>query len=239
MTKIKSYPIDTNITGSDKWIGTDGNAANRTKNFTPTGLAGFFNKAGSVDHINAIRFKYDTVAVGDDRAIGSISFATEIGATVAFSSVSQFMLHRNTSDGNYIVDLMGSFNGNIVMIQKVDDKNVYAFFKITNYEQDLTETDFYNTSVSFIEGNGSLEEDEYYFISLLQFDDAEDKDKHYVHNQGSSSATWSITHNLNKYPSVSVVLSTNVQGYGKVTHIDQNNLTIDFSGPETGKAYMN
>lgn len=239
MTKIKSYPIDTNITGSDKWIGTDGNALNRTKNFTPTGLANFMNKAGSIDHINALRFVYDTVEVGDDRAIGSISFATEIGATVAFSSITDFMLHKNTSDGNYIVDLMGSFNGNIVMIQKVDDKNVYGFFKITSYEQDLVETDFYDVELTHIQSNGSLEEDEYYFISLLQFDAIEDTDKHYVHNQPSSSATWSVAHNLDKYPSVSVVLSTNVQGYGKVTHIDKNNLTIDFSGPETGKAYMN
>lgn len=239
MTKIKSYPIDTNITGSDKWIGTDGNAANRTKNFTPTGLADFFNNAGSVDHINALRFKYDTVDVGDDRAIGSISFATEIGATVAFSSISQFMLHRNTSDGNYIVDLMSAFDGNIVMVQKVDDKNIFAFYKITNYEQDLVETEFYNTSLDHIQSNGSLEEDEYYFISLLQFDAIADTDKHYAHTQGVASATWSVSHNLDKYPSVTVVLSTGQKGYGDVTYVDENNLTISFSGAESGKAYMN
>jgi len=239
MTKIKSYPIDTNITGSDKWIGTDANAANRTKNFTPTGLADFFNNAGSIDHINALRFKYDTVDVGDDRAIGSISFATEIGATVAFSSISQFMLHRNTSDGNYIVDLMDVFDGNTIMIQKVDDKNVFAFYRITNYEQDVTETEFYNTSVTFVEGNGSLEEDEYYFVSLLQFDASTNADKHYAHTQSVASATWNVAHNLNKYPSVTVVLSTGQKGYGDVTYVDENNLTISFTGAESGKAYMN
>lgn len=239
MTKIKSYPIDTNITGSDKWIGSDGNAFNRTKNFTPTGLASFFNNSGSINLVNALRFKYDTVDPGDDRAMGSISFATEIGATVAFSSITDFMLHKNTSDNNYIVDIMGVLDGNIVMIQKVDEKNVYGFFKITSYEQNLVETDFYDVELTHIQSNGSLEEDEYYFISLLQFDAIEDTDKHYVHNQPSSSATWNVTHNLDKYPSVSVVLSSGVQGFGKVTHINNNNLTIDFSGPETGKAYMN
>jgi hypothetical protein len=239
MTKIKSYPIDTNITGSDKWIGSDGNAANRTKNFTPTNLANFFNNAGSIDIPNALRFKYDTVAVGDDRSIGSISFETEIGATVAFSSITEFMLHQNTSDGNYIVDLMSVFDGNIVMVQKVDDKNVFAFYKITNYEQDVTETNFYNTSVTFLEGNGSLEEDEYYFVSLLQFDAIADTDKHYAHTQGVASATWSVSHNLDKYPSVTVVLSTGQKGYGDVTYVDENNLTISFSGAESGKAYMN
>jgi len=239
MTKIKSYPIDTNITGSDKWIGSDGNALNRTKNFTPTGLANFMNNAGSIDHINALRFVYDTVDVGDDRAIGSISFETEIGATVAFSSISEFILHKNTSDGNYIVDVMGSFNGNIVMIQKVDDKNIYSFFKITSYEQDLVETDFYNVSLTHLESNGSLQEDEYYFVSLLQFDALTDTDKHYAHNQSTASSTWNISHNLDKFPSVTVVLSTGQKGYGDVNYTDSNNLTISFAGAESGKVYMN
>ena len=149
------------------------------------------------------------------------------------------MLHQNTSDGNYIVDLMGAFDGNIVMIQKVDDKNVYGFYKITNYEQDLVETEFYNTSLDHIQSNGSLEEDEYYFISLLQFDAIADTDKHYAHTQGVASATWNVFHNLDKYPSVTVVLSTGQKGYGDVTYIDENNLTISFAGAESGKAYMN
>lgn len=239
MTKIKSYPIDTNITGSDKWIGSDGNAFNRTKNFTPTGLANFFNNAGSIDLSNALRFKYDTVAVGDDRAIGSISFETEIGATVPLSSITEFMLHKDTSDGTYIVDIMGAFDGNIVMIQKADDKNVYGFYKITGYEQDLVETNFYNTTLTHLQSNGSLQEDEYYFISLLQFDAIVDTDKHYAHTQGVASATWNVSHNLDKYPSVTVVLSTGQKGYGDVTYINKNNLTISFSGAESGKAYMN
>jgi hypothetical protein len=134
---------------------------------------------------------------------------------------------------------MGAIDGNIVMIQKVDDKNVYGFYKITNYEQDLVETEFYNTSLDHIQSNGSLEEDEYYFISLLQFDAIADTDKHYAHTQGVASATWNVSHNLDKYPSVTVVLSTGQKGYGDVTYVDENNLTISFAGAESGKAYMN
>ena len=64
-------------------------------------------------------------------------------------------------------------------------------------------------------------------------------DSNYVHDQGSASATWVVTHNLNKYPSVTAALSTGQKGYGDVTYIDENNLTITFASAESGKAYMN
>lgn len=239
MTKIKLYAVDNNITGSDKWIGSDGNMSNITKNFTPKGLADFFNSSGSIDRINAIMFKYDTVDDGDERSIGSISFQSEVGPSVSFDSISNLMFHKNTSDGIYIVDLMTSFNGNIVMFQKVDDNNIFAFYKMTSYVQNIDENNFYDVSLSYIDGNGTIDEDEFYFVSLLQFDSIKDTDKHYVHTQSSASATWSVSHNLNKFPSVSMVLSTGQKGYGDVTYIDNNNLTITFAGAETGKAYIN
>ena len=178
----------------------------------------------------------------ENGSLNSVDEFTELdgpGSTVDFSSISSLMFHQNTSHGKNIVDLMGAFNGNIVMISKVDEPNKFAFYKITNYEQNITETEFYNTSLSYIDGNGSIEEDEFYFLSLLQFDKLSDTDKHYTHNQSVAGSTWSISHNLNKFPSVTAVLSTGQQGYGDVTFIDENNLTITFAGAESGKAYMN
>jgi hypothetical protein len=64
-------------------------------------------------------------------------------------------------------------------------------------------------------------------------------DKNYVHNQPVASATWTVQHNLDKFPSCTMVLSTGQQGYGDVTFIDENNLTITFAGAESGKAYIN
>jgi len=170
MTKIKIYPIDTNISGGDKWIGTDSNSNGITKNFTVSGLVDYLNNVSAINLSNSLKFKYDTVGVGDDRAIESFSFETEVGATVDFSSISSLMFHKNASNGKNIVNLMSAFSGNIVMLSKVDEPNKFAFYKITSYEQNITETDFYDTSLSYIQGNGSIEEDEFYFLSLLQFD---------------------------------------------------------------------
>lgn len=76
---------------------------------------------------------------------------------------------------------------------------------------------------------------------MLQFDTVEATDKHYAFEVEVANArtTWNIQHNLNKFPSVTVVLSTGQKGYGDVTYVDANNLTITFAGDESGKAYMN
>ena len=61
----------------------------------------------------------------------------------------------------------------------------------------------------------------------------------HIHNQTVSSSTWNITHNLNKYPSVSVVDSSNEEVIGEVVYINSNSLTVKFSAPFSGKAFLN
>jgi len=61
----------------------------------------------------------------------------------------------------------------------------------------------------------------------------------HIHTQTVSSSIWSITHNLNKYPSVSVVDSSNEEVIGEVQHINPNSLTVKFSAPFSGKAFLN
>jgi len=61
----------------------------------------------------------------------------------------------------------------------------------------------------------------------------------HIHNQTVSSSTWNITHNLNKYPSVSVVDSSNEEVIGEVEYINSNSLTVKFSAPFSGKAFLN
>ncbi len=46
MTKIKLYPNDTNISGDDKWIGSDGDNNDITKNFTVDDVGAYINALG-------------------------------------------------------------------------------------------------------------------------------------------------------------------------------------------------
>ena len=66
----------------------------------------------------------------------------------------------------------------------------------------------------------------------------------YTHNQSSVSNTWTITHNLNRFPSVTVVDSADTIVYGTVVYNSANQLTITFfqGGSAlafSGKAYLN
>ena len=66
----------------------------------------------------------------------------------------------------------------------------------------------------------------------------------YTHSQTSTSATWIITHNLNRFPSVTVVDSANTIVIGTVVYNSNKRLTITFfAGGDAlafqGKAYLN
>ena len=66
----------------------------------------------------------------------------------------------------------------------------------------------------------------------------------YTHNQSSTSDTWVITHNLHRFPSVTVVDSGGTIVQGTVVYNSNKQLTITFfSGGSAlafqGKAYLN
>lgn len=61
----------------------------------------------------------------------------------------------------------------------------------------------------------------------------------YVHDQAVASSTWVVTHNLYRYPSVTVVDSAGTQYIAQVEYNSKNQLTIYMNGSTTGKAYLN
>ena len=64
-------------------------------------------------------------------------------------------------------------------------------------------------------------------------------DKNFVYIQATSSDIWEITHNLNKYPAVTVVDSGGSVVIGEIVYIDKNNVRITFTSAFSGKAYFN
>jgi hypothetical protein len=61
----------------------------------------------------------------------------------------------------------------------------------------------------------------------------------YTHNQASASAVWEITHNLGRFPSVSVVDSGGTEVFGEVQYLSSNTLRVVFTAGFAGKAYLN
>ena len=64
-------------------------------------------------------------------------------------------------------------------------------------------------------------------------------DKNFVFKQQSASDTWTVVHNLGKYPSITVVDSAGTVVTGEIVLQTTEQAVISFNGAFSGKAYCN
>ena len=64
-------------------------------------------------------------------------------------------------------------------------------------------------------------------------------DATYTHEQAGASSEWVVKHNLNKFPSVTIVTSVGAVVVGNITYDSANQLTISLVDADSGKAYLN
>ena len=64
-------------------------------------------------------------------------------------------------------------------------------------------------------------------------------DANYVHDQGVAAVAWTVTHNLSKYCSVTVVDTAGSVVVGQVEYNSANQATLTFRSAFAGKAYFN
>lgn len=57
--------------------------------------------------------------------------------------------------------------------------------------------------------------------------------------QNTPLQVWTITHNLSRFPSITVVNSALDEVEGDVTYLDSNSIQVSFSGAFSGTAYLN
>lgn len=170
MTKISIYQIDEYVTADDKWIGTDVNTYNKTKNFTPRKLSNYFNGSQVINTGVDLLYKYFTITPPETRPTGTISFEEEIGPTVQFSNISTFLLSKTTLKGNDVSEFLDFLVGSSVLMYKAKNINLFGNYKILSVDTYITDPEFFVVNVEFIEGNGSIEEDEDYMISVVDFE---------------------------------------------------------------------
>jgi len=61
----------------------------------------------------------------------------------------------------------------------------------------------------------------------------------FTHTQNAASNQWVINHNLDTYPSVTVVDSGGNVVYGDVRYVSSNTVQLEFTAAFSGKAYLN
>lgn len=233
MARISSYTNDTQVVGTDKVIGTDASGQG-TKNFRIQDIGGYFSKSGGVAVGRQIPFVfYSSWPIGQ-RPSGSITYATQ---TVSpFSSTTELIISKTTSGGKTIADFVSYAVGNTIYIFSADNPNVFGEFKLVSMNTWTTDTKFYRAVVQFIAGYGSLSHEETVGFAV---ESKQSGDKNFTFIQSTSAAVWTITHNLGKRPSISVIDSAGTNVIGAVNHINNNELTITFSSAFKGTAYLN
>ena len=232
MARISSYPYDTTVTDNDAWIGTE--ATNRqTKQFTAEAVAEYLNINAKVNIGGQMSFKWTDVAQG---GTGTISQVGGAGSGNAFNTITQVYLSINELNGQNVVAFLDYITTKDILLGQGDQISQFGHYTLDTYVVDA-DPNYYIANLTYLGGNGTIVNDKQY--TLIHFDITDSDDKTFVFTQVVPSATWVITHNLNKFPSVSVVDTANTSGFGAVEYNSANQLTITFSGAFAGKAYLN
>lgn len=61
----------------------------------------------------------------------------------------------------------------------------------------------------------------------------------YYFIENTPTTVWNVTHNLGKFPSVTILDSNDIEVEALVSHIDNNSLIINFNAAFAGKAAIN
>lgn len=243
MARISTYPIDTNLVATDKWIGTDANSNRATKNFTLENVANWINSTSSVDS-QTLRYTYQAEATNLNRMRGSISFVPVQVGSVPFSTITEWTLSSYSlkSIAKAIpIDISGFYSAPLidsyVIVTNAKDISEYGIFLWDSAVLKVGTTEFWDIGLTPIVSSGGLEDTKDYLVSLLTYKPASNKT--FVFTQAVPGTVWDITHNLDKFPSVSVVNNNNIVINGEVTYIDKDNVQLNFSAGFAGKAYLN
>ena len=225
MARISIYNLDNNVTALDKVIGTDFTGS-VTKNFSLIDIANLFS-TGLIAIAGQVGYKFVDV-------LGEKSFSGP-SDNQAISTVTTIKASSVDGAGHNIQNFIQEYNLKRIILFKNKDKDIYGVFDVTSIVEDINNPGYYDIGLTFVSGNGNLELDEYYSLSLF----SGEKDKHYTHNQVAASSSWEITHNLGKHPSVSIVDSGGNWVVGDIAYTNKNTLTINFTAAFSGKAYLN
>ena len=234
MARISTYNKAVPVVAEDKWIGSDSQNQMRTRNFTAQDVADFINKKGG--EAQNLRYTYNDTNV---YKTGSIRFTNGGAANVLLNSITGFDVSvfetrsLTTNVGDFLLNAL--VNSEILLTDCNDISNWAIYTWNTAVLKGSTVE--YQVGLTFKAGGGSLIAGEDYFISLLTNGSSI---SNFTIALDGNTLTYLITHNMNKYPAVSVFeAGTSNQVYGNVTYNNLNQCTISFSSLVTGTATFN
>ena len=241
MARISTYPVQPNPDGSDILLGTDINGgAYATKNFFVKDIGA----ASIADFLENTNWKFEKDILVAPFEKNTVYRPLGGGDNSSWSSVTalrfQTIMKNDTNSLKYLSYLLSSdpvtglpsVNNKIKIYDRnsLDSFGIFTFTALT-----LIEGSIYEATLSHVSSTGGTQQGKIYGAEFAQ----EEEDKEFIFNQPTPQVTWTINHNLNKFPSVSVVNTNNILMYGDTTYVDKDNIIITFSAGFSGKAYLN
>ena len=229
MARIKTYQQDFNVTDFDKLLGSDSTGA--TRNYTAKNIADYFNNYNKIGIAGQMSFKF--ISNPGAKTYGSMFL--EGGGVPTMFGLNKLILSKSNTANKVIFDFFNYISSQKILLFQLNDPNIFGEFQITTFNNWVTDNSFIEVGLSYVGGNGSLSADEFYGIAPS----VTNPDKTYKHIQASSSDVWTINHNLNKYPSVTVQDSAGSIVIGEITYNSKNTITLTFNGAFSGEAHLN
>jgi hypothetical protein len=231
MARISTYTFDPSVTKNDFVIGSD-SQTNFTRNYKLQDLSKFFGKQGSsLGDKFAYTYTQSKIYSALNRGEATISNSSQSNSQ--FGSIQRIYVHEMNMDEN---DTTAFFQS----IQEFGLLRIYNGFRTTDYGiyrvQSINDAgnDVLEIVVDLLQANGTITDGETFVLSASFTLD----DKTYTTPELNGNV-WQITHNLGKYPSVTIVDTANSVIYGEVRYVDLNNVTITFASSVTGRAHIN
>ena len=239
MARISTYGIDAIPELGDKVIGTDAasGAAFNTKNYKLSDIAATINKTNSLGVADQLIYFFQT-DISEGRKHGSISFEAGNGTLTPFNQITELIFSKALLGGKTIEHFLPLFIGKSIILAQLNNLNNFGTYLVQDIVESVSEPNFFVVTLGNIEYNGVISDGGSYIFSEFARP-VSDNDKTFVFNQPTAAVEWYVQHDLNKFPTATVVLSTGQQGFADVAYIDENNLTITFASAESGKAYIN
>lgn len=231
MPIISSYKKNNTPDPSDILIGTDVSNG-QTKNFSLGGASVVIIN----DFLKHSAWKFIIQDPDPDpRPEGTISFENYGGQATPWQDITSLYVNvQMPATVPVVLPYLQRFIDYDIIIQDVRSLGRFGVYTLKALTQ--VQGNVYNMELEFVTGNNNIQALQYYSI---QIDIVEGFDSHFEFTQGEPATTWDITHNLDKFPSITVVDTANTTVIGSYEYITKNRVILSFSSQFAGKAFLN
>ena len=226
MARISSYPFDNNVTDNDALLATEASNG-QTKQFTAAAVARYLNIKGKISISAQMVFRFKVVNAVSGDFTGQVDGA-------AFAGITTLELSTRDVSGQNVVKFMEYLVGNNILISKQNERITCGHYTLDSY---TAKGDFHTLILTNLKGEGSLEDEAIYDFAVFTL--SSQGVPTFIYEQVGPATTWDITHNLGKFPSITVIDTGNTVVTGEYNYVSNIRVILTFSAAFAGKAYLN